>query len=654
MSYGGIYDKRYLYKDPSRYYIYSYPIISDEMLKAAFSSTENQLELCVTIGGELIAENTIIRVADRNKYVGFKFFHGGVDLPKIDRKMPDFLASNIQFSEADIKINNVDGRFNKFLIGGAEYTSFINSSIFVYLGFGEDVAAYKPIYKGFITSDAGVQRELKTFNLKSRDVMSTLDTTIPLPRISIEEFPNAPVDNIGKVIPLVLGDWTAGFKYGDPTIDPTVNIKPSSQLQSVSVKNIDESTTEFKIKTVEMNGKISGGIVGYYVAFINGVGSYFVISVGGRGSGPQALTYRPSAIEQCYIKRGSTMMVCNFQAQVAVTGAAGYYAVVVSTLVTVDVESGNEGTLAYEYQSGDEAILGVKYSFTGANEFGIEDSNPVNIAEEFLIACGRLSIQDDLDTASWDFYRNKGRYTAVPPQSKIYDGIKMRLWVGDEKTNVINHTISFLKQVRIEVFQNNDLNLALRSFHFEDYPPRAEIPIKIFQQEIVETSFKPELDKQNFFNSADGKYSFTPIIKGSTLSTNLWRNTNSIEKIGGKEISKSIDFPDLYIKADVDNQVTEYIRLFSAGFEVISLQLGFSHLLRDLGEVAVLTFNVSGVSLNQIVCQVRSVVIEPNGTGVELKLLSFGNFQLNASDTLPNQVRNLSSYNQVLTEVTNV
>jgi hypothetical protein len=623
---------KYAQKDIRRaYYLEAKdpPLITDPAFKAwwnkvlysSFAAGEVNMEMGADIFIGSFGES--ISVSDRPKYIGPYFYHGRASLPKLERKLSPLLSTQLSFSELEITINNCDGMYNKYLIAGMQYTPLYGCKVQLRVGLRDLINTYFPVFVGVVHTEGGVERQKDTITLRARDGFEALNTEVPLPKITVEEFINAPKDVIGKMIPLCLGDWSYGIDFVDSLVTASVD---SNGLQQV-------------VKT-KSTSSVGGGTIGYFTGYDGVGGGKFIFGVGGNWEGT---TFVCQNIEECLIKRGDNYLVVSFSPAPEIL--IGYLAVAIHGFI----RASDGAVIPYTYSNGDVAMIKTKVGCIGNALFEDEDANPINLAKTFLVTCGRLSSGSDF-AASWDALKEK----AAPPQSNLKNGIKMRLWVGDEKTNVLEYALSILKQIRCDLYVDKQRKLALVTQHPEDVP-QLDTMRHIEPYHTLEDTINPRTDRQNMMTSSSCTYSFTPLLNGTALQTPKLINTYSVSILGG-ETAKTVDFPNLYREADARYQLEETVRFFSAAMEEITLSVAWVHIDVELGEWITLSLDVGSLQflrengdMDRVPCQVRSISVDPSGGSLELKLLSLGNFKV-PNYTPPFDSDNLSGYDRVIVQ----
>lgn len=574
--------------------------------------TTDTYELAATAGGAAIATSgsqsgthrvewtlVTLRVADQPKYVGDYFYEGRASFPAegIKRTIGDPQSPSIQFSTVELKLANLDGFYNAYLEGGANYFSPIGARITVQIGLRDVEASFHTVFDGTIPEEDGfdVQREHITY--RANDRFDELNAPSPLPSINATDFPSAPADSLGKIIPFVLGDWEAGFNITDDT--GTVDIQ-------------DASVTKV-VRTASPSG-FYGGVIGYYVG-----GGFFVFSIG---------TYTPDEISACYVKRGETLFMVNFTATPANT--AGYW----SVEVTSHKVSGG-GTAAYTYQSGDVAVISVKVPYAPG-----EYANPIALAREMLTTLGNR-LAADLDGSAWTALAAK----ATPAQSD-FTTLRARKWIGETSTSVLGLVLGHLEEFRVEMWIDDLGRITVGTLHPEDFPAPAAAH-RIDQVELVD---RPVLkaDDKTFMNQCYVNYAFTPVTGKTALQTTQLANETSV-RLSGKRVAKVIDCPSLYVESDVVYQQIEFLRLYSAGLTFLEVETSWVHLLRDLGEFVAVNCAVGSLAYVEAPMMIRDIGVSPETGAVRMRLLSFANFPYSGYAPA-NAARMLSSASQAITE----
>ena len=265
-----------------------------------------------------------------------------------------------------------------------------------------------------------------------------------------------------------------------------------------------------------------------------------------------------------------------------------------------------DGSL-YKYASGDTFFVSVK-----GIDLGAYDDNPVQQCRDILERFAGVATGDFDST--WNTLRDK----ASPAQSAIVN-IKSRVWV-QESQSVIDYAISLLEQVRCEVFISRLKKYSVKALHFDAFPASPSYVVRNW--DIEKDSFQPKLDDQNIWNRARALYNFDPSEKAQSRQTSIFKNSASVTQIG-KEISKEIEFPNLYIATDVTNQLKEMIRIASAGLEMIEATLTPRALLLELGDFVLLDINFGATVMTNAPCMIRKMGYDAKGLRIPVTLWSF-------------------------------
>lgn len=618
---------RYAQKDIRRIYYQQSKTLSEDVLAQAYAGGEINIELLAYV------EN-VCTVSDRPKYgphpdyipgvypdYGTIFYDGRAKLPKVERKLPPLLSTQLSFSELSIEINNCDGKYNRFLVGGEVYTPMFGRRVELKVGLGDISRTYFPIFRGVVHTEGGMERNRESIVIRARDEFEFLNSTVPLPKFTKEEFSALPDDVVGKLIPLCLGDWSYGLEFTNSPI--TTNVDVGGVQTAVRTKKTD---------------KVGGGTIGYYT----GAGK-FVFSVGGNHEG----SFSCMDIDDCVIKRGDHFLRTSFDS--THIEPIGYLGVQVNGLI----RDSDGATVAYTYASGDVAVIRTKVSWRNSPTFENEDSNPIYLAREFLITCGRLNTVTDFST-SWETVANN-KSTSYP-QSNMRDGIKARIWVGEANTNILDYAIGLLRQVRCDLYVDKQRNFSVIPLFHENIPGPSAISRHIQETHVMERTVSIKTDKRNVFTSADCTYGFTPVINGTSTRTSKYKNNNAIAITSG-EVAKSIDLPNLYREDDAIYQLIEIIRFYSASIETITANIGWLHINADLGDWVTVSLPLGTVTdsgetvereiFYRVPCQIRGISIEPEGGSIEMELLSIGNFPV-PQYTPPFSENCISAYNQTI------
>ena len=504
-----------------------------------------------------------IRVSDKAKFVGDFYYEPRVNFPVIERTLGDWLAGVLEFSSLDITVNNADGKFNNIMPGGADYDGFVGSDIDIKVGLNEVASTYTRIFKGKVTDVGGFQRDRTSFSFTVRSDLEKVNDTIPNQLFLLADFPNIEQDFENLSAPIIYGDWTVNLRPEAPEI-PVFPINGNDPLVNNDLGNPSAGNTALRL----------------------------VIS-----SSP--------------IKSLDTSSVTLFRGEDYHTFAPGDIAIVGGTNnTTIDITQKNLliGGTPWIYAGGD-----VFYLKCVGVDLGANDDNIVEQARDILTRFTPAVI-GEFDS-SWDTFRDK----AAPAQSAI-TSIKSRVWIQDG-VDAFEYVLSMLEQVRLEVFVNRDDKFQLSSLHFEDFVAAPGFTVQNW--DLGSDSLNPTISETTNFNRAKADFDFNPASGENRLSTPLFRNQSSIDQADGRLVSKLLTFPNLYISSDVENQLTEMIKLGSGFMEMVSVVLTPRAFLKELGEFVSLNVDIGAIIYPQIPSLFRRLGYDPKGPSIPATLMCF-------------------------------
>ena len=542
-------------------------VLDQSLLDECQDNLTNKLEMICELQ-DIGSSNETLYLSDRAKYVDGRFYYPRVIFPTIDRTIGDWLSNQIEFSSCQLKINNANGFYNHLIMGGSEYNGFIGRRVLIKIGIGEDSSLYNQVFTGTITEVAGFSRDTSSFTITARQDFERINVSIPTTVFTESDWPDIEENFIGLGMPIIYGDWTTQLRIEAPEV-PCYPVNGNDPLVNKSLEDPNAGDTALRC----------------------------VIS-----SNP--LLYVDTA--SVTLLRGDSYYVFDPSDISIVAGSSNQ---------AIDIEQKNlmiDGS-PWIYETNDEFFIKIK-----GQDLGSYNDNIVAQAKDILISYTELLLTDF--DSSWDSYRDK----ATPFQSAIAN-FKSRVWI-QENTSVLEYVTSMLEQVRLEPYVTRDNKWAINSLHFEDFLPSSLTDYTAKNWDIILDSFSPQTDDRNNFNRASAEYSFSPIISQNKYSTSVYRNDDAITQ-SGKEISKIIIFPNLYIKSDVIFQLIEILRLASSYFERISMTLTSRAFLLDLGDFITLDVSIGSVdfiNLNDPVTgQIRKIGYDPNGLVIPIEVWSF-------------------------------
>jgi hypothetical protein len=610
--------------------------LTQQVLDFCQDNLTNRLEPIVEIQAP---DGSIIRASDRNKYVGPHFYEALTTFPTISRTVGDWLGGGLTFPELQIELSNVDGRFNRFLPGGADFAGWVGRVIEVKVGLREVASTYFTIFRGRVSEVGGFGRTVKSLIIRARDELEKVNASFPTALFSDTTYPKADDQLWGTAIPIVYGDWTTGISPGAASVPAIVinGLDPYVSGEPVNVAVTPGSPATFVAQnhrldegdkvTLENDGTYPSGLApgDYFVrtpspnAFgLSLTAGGTLVSAGDAGTGTTSVR-KPelSAFENIsfviaahpllllqtqhvYLKRGSTLYRIPAGQVVNVEGGNSTFEVVHgSPLFLIDGEN-------YVYTSGDEFFVRVK----GKN-LGAYSDNIVWMARDLLLTYGGL-ISSDFDS-TWTTFRDK----ASPAPSAI-SAIRARVW-RQEQGGVMEFALSLLEQVRLEIFVNRALKFSLNSLHLDDWETAPGFTVRNW--DVEKESFAPSIDERNNFNRAQAAYGFLPILGENGFLTPYLRNSAAISQ-AGREISRTVVFPNLYIESDVLSQLTEVLRLASAFREVVSITLTSRAILQEIGDFVLLNVMIGSSQFENVPAMIRELTYEPGNLKLPMKMWS--------------------------------
>lgn len=500
-----------------------------------------------------------IYASNQNIYVGTTFYEALLSFPNVGRTLGDWLSSTLEFSTISLDLSNVDGRFNSLLPSGADFNSWIGKTVTIKLGIREEAATYFKIFEGKVTEIGGFERTVSTIKVIARDKFDELSASFPVNVLDETTYPDIEDNKVGLVKPVIYGDWTTQVTPGSASI-PSFPVNGLKATVLTGNANLELVTSD------------------------NNLSLFDVASV--------------------FLLRGNTLEVFD-------SGDI------------VNVAVGNNAFEIRQEFSGSTTVLasGDKYIFTSSDNFfvkvkgkdlGVYDDNIVEQARDILVTYTN-AVVGDFD-ATWNTFRDK----STPAESDI-STTKSRVWIQSPQA-AMEFILSLLEQVRLEAFISRDLKIKINSLHLDDFIASPSFSMRNW--DVEKGSFSPKLDTRNNFNRANANYNFLPNKDENALLTPFFRNSASITQVG-KEISKTVVFPNLYEAVTVELQIQEFIKLASSYFEVIDVNLTWRSLLLDLGDFVKINVNIGASNFVDIPAMIRTVNYDPNGFRIPLKLWSF-------------------------------
>jgi len=538
--------------------------------QALLDRMQDALDFGLEVVADIQTPDGFMRVSDRNKYVGSTFYEALAEFPTVKRTLGEWLNPGLEFSTVEIGISNVDGRFNKYLAGGASFAGWLGKTVVVRLGLRDVASTYFPIFSGVVTDGGGFQRDKTKLTLVARDQFDGVNKQYPSTAVTLAVFPDIEDGLVNTVVPVVYGDYTVEVNASGAGI-PAIPVNGADA-------NVLAGTTDLQLLISENDN-------------------------------------RDFKTDLVYVQRSDKFFLFLSAAVTGVTANRSFSIVQggLVTAVVIDEVTGAPGTedVTYQYQQGDKFWVQVKGKDLGA---GLSD-NAVAIAKDILLTYGGVSV-GALD-ANWTTYQNK----AAPAQSAIASH-KARSWRQDPES-VLVEVLQLLEQVRLEAFVDANLKFKIRSLHFEDFPAVAAIPYTVRNWDVEQGTFNPKLDDRNVWNRAKADYNFDPVINANAKQTATFKNAAAIAQAAGKAISKKPVFPNLYEDATVVLHLKEMLKLASAYTEFVDVVLTPRSVKKDLGEFVTINVQIGSTIFTDVPAMIREIGYDPKGLRVPVKLWSF-------------------------------
>lgn len=457
-------------------------VLNQEFLNWSADNLDNKLEMVV----EIQTPTGTIYASDRNKYVGGTFYEALLNFPVIRRTVGEWLAPTIQFSQLQLELSNVDGRYNDILPQGANYGSWVGKTVVVKMGLSEIASTYTTIFKGSITEIGGVVRSVKSVTIIARDDYEKLSPEWPNTSLTTTVYPDLDDGLIGKILPYIYGDFT-------------VSLEPDKAI----------------VPAYPTNGKNAG-----VLAFTDNL--KLRIS-------ENALTLFDA--NNVYVKRSDTFYLFD---------PADIVNIGVSNNTFEILQSGGVTTIdgsPFEYSNSDVFFVRIK-----GKDLGAYSDNIVWIARDILITFGG-ALSGDFD-ANWATYRDK----SSPAQSNIAD-LKCRVW-EDEPKSAIEYALSLLEQVRLEAFISRDLLLKINSLHFEDFDATPAYTVKnwdtvkdtFMPQLETQNNFNRVQGAYDFHPSVNANARSTLVFKNDASITQIQRAISKLVSFPNLYVESDVNY----------------------------------------------------------------------------------------------------------------
>lgn len=613
--------------------------IDQALLDAAGDNLSNQIELVVEINAP---DGSIIRASDRNKYVGEHFYEALTNFPDVIRTVGEWLTEGLVFSEMNFELSNADGRFNRFLPGGANFAGWIGREVTVKIGLRDVAASFFQIFRGEVTDEAGFGRTVKSITIRARDVLEKNNATFPSSVFNITDHPKALDDLYGTTIPVIYGDWSENVTTNTASVpafainagdifvnneELTVTIAlgpvavftaPGHRLDvNDEVDLMTEGSLPSGPPTMTTGKKFVKTVLSSSTFTLSNSLGGIELSASGTQSGRHYITKHSNEPHENVKLVIAANVLSYFDSSNVYVRRGGVYYRVPSTEINAISVNNNSFELR---QNNGTWFDGAKYYFNKTDEIFVRcrgkalagyDDNAVAIARDILTTYGGVLAGNF--SSAWDSFKTK-----ASPATGAISTWKARAWIG-EPVKAMEYASNLVQQVRLQLFQNKTAQLDLHSLHWDDFEDAPAFVVKNW--DVERESLRPILDTQNNFNRARGLYGYSPENRDTGFASGYFRNAAAIAQ--SRVLTRELLYPNLYRLADVEVQIKETLKLASGYREVIELTLTNRAILQDIGEWILLDVQVGSVQLNGVPCLIRDIGYSPNGLKLPVKLWSF-------------------------------
>lgn len=199
----------------------------------------------------------------------------------------------------------------------------------------------------------------------------------------------------------------------------------------------------------------------------------------------------------------------------------------------------------------------------------------------------------------------------------------------DEKTNAVTYCNKMLQQFNAQLYIRFN-RYALFHIEFDNFVTTGKV---IREGDIKENSFNASREYNQYFNSAYSDYSRNP-FSGSSVRSDTYISPSGVAA-AGREISKKMDMPNVYLRADIDKIVPLFVRLSAAEPEFLTLESPFRRIFSQLFDFYNIDFYerprcdvagqmIGGRRYNMTPTFVRQCEFDLDTMSVKMKLWSLG------------------------------
>ena len=607
-------------------------------------------------------DDSIIRVSDRNTYVGEHFYEARTNFPAITRNVGDWLGGSLVFSEIEFVISNADGFYNNLLPAGDDFSDWKGRPVELKIGLGEIESTYISVFKGTISNEGGFSRDVTSFKIRARNDLEKVNVSFPNTVFTNLSHPKGNDELWGSTVPLVYGDWTVEVTGGGASLPALVTNGADIYVNGESIP-VEISVGSPAIFTsarhrLDVNNKIELETDGtlptglspgeYFVKQVVSVDTFTVSATAGgaaintTGAGSGSHTVRKPDAESfgnVQLTISENDLESFTTSEVYLIRSDLFFKIPASLVTSVGAEN---KTFEIIQNSASFQIDGQNWTYTNSDEFyvkakgkeidGSYNNNPVWIARDILKTYGGL-IDSDFNS-SWATFRDKPSVSST----------KARAYIR-EPQNTMEYTVSLMEQVALEPFVNRDLKFSINSLQFDDWDASADFRVKNW--DVERNTFKPTIDQRNNFNRARGIYNFLPNLGENAWSTNYYRNQAAIDQQGISE-TKALIYPNLYQEDRVEYFLTETLKLTSAFREVGNFTATPRAFLLDIGEFIKIDVQIGSSIFDDVPFMIRNISYDPatlkiSMSGWIMSMVPFPGYE-------PNYAGTVGGYNATITE----
>jgi hypothetical protein len=261
------------------------------------------------------------------------------------------------------------------------------------------------------------------------------------------------------------------------------------------------------------------------------------------------------------------------------------------------------------------------------NDMTDADNNPACIARDLLQKFGGHTYAD------FDLGWNQTARQLSIFRSRI---------VVDKTDKMINVINKLLGQFNV-VFHLRFLKFNLFWIAFDNFRATGKL---VKEKDIVENTFKPEKEFNQYFNSVTANFGLDAFTAKSQ-SSDTYVSPAAVS-FAGKEYNRALDLPNVYRRADLDHLMPLYVRLSAPEPEFIDVTFGFRMIRAQIHDFLTVLFSddevvngrpkKSGRRFNGVPCMIRKMTFDLGPMTIGMKLWSLGNTQFSGWTPIGNTV----------------